>query len=66
LNKIKNNNMDSNKYILRPLRKETVEKIDSLFLILVGLGKKINKCDIIDKAVTQFRDRKLNQISKKK
>ena len=58
--------MDSNKYILRPLRKETVEKIDSLFLILAGMDKKINKCDIIDKAVTQFRNRKLNQIKKGK
>jgi len=56
--------MDSNKYILRPLRRETVEKIDSLFLILVGVDKKMAKCDIIDKAVTQFRNRKLKQLSK--
>jgi len=58
--------MDTNKYILRPLRRKTVEKVDSLFLILIGEDKKENKLDIIDKAVEEYRNKKLSQISNKK
>ena len=54
------------KFILKQMWIETAKKIDSLHIILAGANKEMSKAAIIDKAVTQFRNRKLNQINKSK
>ena len=44
--------------------KETAKKIDSLHKTLEKAGKGMSKAAIIDKAVSQFANCKLKQISK--
>jgi len=52
------------KFILKQMWKETAKKIDSLHKTLETAGKGMSKAAIIDKAVSQFANRKLKQISK--
>ena len=51
-------------FTLKQMWSETAEKIDSLHKTLKTAGKEMSKAAIIDKAVTQFANRKIKQISK--
>ena len=51
-------------FTLKQMWTETAEKIDSLHKTLKTANKELTKAAIIDKAVSQFANRKLKQISK--
>ena len=57
---------EKQQFTLKQMWTETAKKIDSLQYLLVGTKREMTKAEIIDKAVTQFRNRKLNQIKKGK
>ena len=57
---------EKQQFTLKQMWAETAKKIDSLQYLLVGTKREMTKAEIIDKAVTQFRNRKLNQIKKGK
>ena len=51
-------------FTLKRMWKETAKKIDSLHKTLKTANKELTKAAIIDKAVSQFANRKIKQISK--
>ena len=53
------------KFILKQMWIETAKKIDSLHKTLITANKELTKAAIIDKAVSQFANRKLKQIKEK-
>ena len=52
-------------FTLKQMWSETAKKIDSLHKTLETAGKGMSKAAIIDKAVSQFANRKLKQIKEK-
>lgn len=53
-------------FTLKRMWQKTAEKIDSLYIKLAIENKEIPKADIIDRAVTQYSNRRIANLKKKK